>query len=45
MSKTNTHQKVAVLKAWLDDLHSNKKKVTQPDWLKAALKENGTIKS
>lgn len=45
MSKTSTHQKLAVLKTWLDDLYSNKKRVTQPDWLKAALKENGTNRS
>lgn len=37
MSKTNVHQKLRVLKPWLEDLKSNTKKQTQPEWLKKAL--------
>lgn len=42
--KHSIHQKIQVLKIYIDELGSNKKQVTQPDWLKAILVQNGTIK-
>lgn len=42
--KHSVHQKLQVLKIYLDDLKSNKKKITQPQWLKDILIKNGTIK-
>jgi len=42
--KHSIHQKLHVLKIYIDDLRTNKKQVTQPSWLKAILVKNGTIK-
>lgn len=42
--KHSVHQKLQVLKLYLDDLRSNRKQITQPQWLKAILVKNGTIK-
>jgi hypothetical protein len=42
MSKTSVHQKLAVLKPWLEQLKDksrNKKKHKQPKWILDALKE------
>jgi len=38
MGKHSTHQKLQVLKAYIEDLHSkNKKPLRQPQWLKEIL--------
>ena len=34
MSETSNHQKLATLKAWLEDRKIKPKKKKQPDWLK-----------
>ena len=39
--KHSIHQKLRVLKAWVDDLNSNRKVETQPKWLKQAMQEHG----
>jgi len=43
--KHSHRQKLQVLKIYIEDLQSkNKKKQTQPQWLKEILVKNGTIK-
>lgn len=44
MAKHSIHQKVQVLKIYIDDLKSKRNHVTQPQWLKDILVKNGTIK-
>lgn len=32
------------MRVYVDDLKSNRKQITQPQWLKEILRKNGTIK-
>lgn len=43
MAKKSIHQKIHVLKVYLEDLKIDRKVVTQPQWLKEILKANESV--